>query len=158
MLQANVAALGKRGVQLALFGRKSFFVGGFPRLCSFYHTESPSSEPGYLMVEDHEKGEFGFKKGPFALSSASVASLRHFAKLQVQNQEEPLLRSYLMLKHTSTTAKVGSFAQVVFSLAGNVLKHRKRKMNKHKFKKRLRLQRKKAPKNQLIKYVKYSKR
>jgi hypothetical protein len=161
MLQRNVASfasslLGKHSFsELKQFVKKPFFGVFESRAC--YHTESPSSEPGYLMIEEHDHRELGHRKNSYSLPSP--ASMKHFAKLQLQNQEEPLLRSFLMLKYrNSPAARASSLAQVVFSLAGNVLKHRKKKMNKHKFKKRLRLQRKKAPKNQPIKYVKYSKR
>ena len=142
-----------------------------------FYTKSPSNEPGFLLFDQISQSQLYL---PNSTSTSIIEKHTFISKtnsvLRVPNQEIPNVKSCLLahefrpnlhssalqfpslspsyrsklLKDSLQKAILQAISAPI-STAGNVLKHRKRKMNKHKYKKRMREQRLKAPKNQLFK-------
>lgn len=143
------------------------------RLARNFHYESPSNEPGFMLVDKFPGNRLHVVNSnphkDYHLFTTKTSTI-----LRLQNQEIPNVKTSLVHQQQNTNKLQGNalfslgtlFASKLQSMnsnnallhmlnsvstAGSVFKHRRRKMNKHKFKKRMRLQRLKAPKNQTFK-------
>lgn len=139
-----------------------------------FFTKSPSNEPGFLLFDQISQSQLQLPHSNSIIEKHSFISKTN-SVLRLQNQEIPNVKTCLLahelrpnfssnatsfhfpsnspsyrsqlLKESLQNVLLKALA-VPMSTAGNVFKHRKRKMNKHKYKKRMREQRLKASKNQ----------